>query len=861
MGSLKDIGGRAAFRRAAYGGTALALLTLSLPAALAAEAGGITITEGRLGPALVAFADQTRLQVLYTDPAIAQTATTGARAAATPQTALDALLRGTDLRYEFTNENTVRIFAADERRSGLAPNASLASTQVAQAAAAPTAETASRGLGIEEIIVTSRKREENLQRVPLSISAFTARTIQDAGMADIKDVADFTPNFSFRESFGRTFDRPVLRGMSNILGNPNTGIFIDGAFVSGSISSVDLQNVERVEVIKGPQAALYGRATFAGAVNYITKQPSNEFEGKVTGTIAEHDQYEAFGSVSGPLIRDVLAAYVSARYYTYGGEYENVGTGGGKPGAEESYSVNAAFRLTPADGLDATLRVSYAKDNDDHIAFHLQNATRNNCFFNAPRNYFCGVVDVPETVALNLETLPDPGLERRTFRSNLNIGYTFANGYELRTQFAFTDEDTDTQRDNDFRDTRTNPFFPRVVQIESFRTWDKGFFRDYSGEVRLSSPTDNAFRWLVGGYYYKEKVRTKTSGGAAIGRFTRGTPDDTRNLAAFGSVEYDILDTLTATAEVRAAWDRKSTQTISTAGGVLRTADLSETFDSVTPRFTLNYSVSDSTILYASLSKGNKPGGFNTGLQDANISDAERARLAEFDTFEEERSWNYEIGAKTSLLDDRLIFNVSGFYIDWSKQQLSTSAAVVRTGQPFSTVPLIVNAGKTEVKGLEIQLSAQPTDWLTVQAGYGLADAKFKEYDDPEQLQLFGNASAKGFRTPNAPKHTFNASATVRVPLSDSIEGFWRTDVLYESTRYDQIHNLAETGDSTKVNMRLGVETGGLQVALFAKNLFNDRTANSVTRFLEPDRLFARRAFGVALPRGRQIGLTATYDF
>lgn len=851
------------FRQAVLNGSALIMLVSLSSGVVRAETGGITIADGTLGPALVAFADKTKLQVLYTDPAIAATATSGAREAGSPQTALDALLRGTNLRYEFTNENTVRIYAANDRRSGLAPNASLASTQVAQAAAPqqPAPVQAASSLGIEEIIVTSRKREENLQRVPISISAFTARTIQDAGMNSIKDVADFTPNFSFRESFGRTFDRPVLRGMSNILGNPNTGIFIDGAFVSGSISSVDLQNIERVEVIKGPQAALYGRATFAGAVNYITKQPSNEFEGKVTGTIAEHDEYEAFGSISGPLIRDVLAAYVSARYYTYGGEYKNVGTGGGKPGAEESYSFNAAFRLTPADGLDATLRFSYAKDNDDHIAYHLQNATRNNCFFNAPRNYFCGVVDVPKTVALNLETLPDPGLERRTFRSNLNVGYTFESGYELRTQLAFTDEDTDTQRDNDFRDTRTNPFFPRTVQIETFRTWDKGFFRDYSGELRLSSPTDNAFRWLVGGYYYKEKVRTKTSSGLTLGRFARGVPDDTRNLAAFGSVEYDILDNLTATAEVRAAWDRKSTQTISTAGGGLRTADLEETFDSVTPRFTLNYSVSDSTILYASLAKGNKPGGFNTGLQDANISDAERARLSRFNTFEEEKSWNYEIGVKSGFLDDRLLVNLSGFYIDWTKQQLSTSEAVARTGQPFSTVPLIINAGKTEVKGLEIQVNAQPTEWLTVQAGYGLADAKFKEFNDPEQLQLFGNASAEGFRTPNAPKHTFNASATVRLPVTDTIEGFWRTDVLYESTRYDQVHNLAETGDTTKVNMRVGIETEGLQVAVFAKNLLNNRTASSVTRFLEPDRLFARRAFGVALPRGRQIGLTATYNF
>jgi len=188
--------------------------------------------------------------------------------------------------------------------------------------------------GLEEIIVTARKRAENLMEVPLSISAFTAESIEKIGIDNFTDLANQTPGLSFRQAYGRVgsgqggsaSNRPAMRGQSNIVGVPNVGFFVDGVYVSGNITSYQLDNVERIEVIRGPQSALFGRGTFAGAVNFVTRKPSEEFQGKIEVTAGKDDRYEATGYLSGPVIEGKLAAEVNARYYTFGGDWYNRAT-------------------------------------------------------------------------------------------------------------------------------------------------------------------------------------------------------------------------------------------------------------------------------------------------------------------------------------------------------------------------------------------------------------------------------------------------------------------------------------------------------------------------------------------------------
>jgi len=432
----------------------------------------------------------------------------------------------------------------------------------------------------------------------------------------------------------------------------------------------------------------------------------------------------------------------------------------------------------------------------------------------------------------------------------------------LTSVTSYTRERTRIQRDNDFLDTNNNPLiFLPFLSVESFRTFERNRLRDFSQELRVRSDPDRSLRWLAGFYYYKERENGQSGSGVNFLQTTAIAPREVTNRAVFGAVEFDFSERLTATAEMRHARDRIETESRSQVGGMERVAGLANTFVSTTPRVTLSYDVSENLMLYGNIAKGNKPGGFNTALQSADIPDGERVRLSGFETFDEEKAWNYEIGLKGDAWENALAWNISGFYIDWTRQQLTTSEAVVREGDPFSTVGLIVNAGETEVKGVEAQINLSATDWLDVGLTYGLANAIFDEFDDAEQEDLFGDPSASGFRTPNAPQHTGAAWIGARFPVLRTLEGSLRLDFLYESTRLSQIHNLAETGITRKVNVRVGLSEGSWTLTVFGRNLSDNQTPNSVTRFLDPNTLFSDRAFGVALPRGRQFGASLKYAF
>ncbi|MBM4232306.1 MAG: hypothetical protein FJ184_16530, partial [Gammaproteobacteria bacterium] len=207
-------------------------------------------------------------------------------------------------------------------------------------AAAQQGANAADDLALEEIVVTARKREESLQDVPLTVTAVTATQIAELGIKDSRDLALFTPGFSNVASFGRSpLERPTIRGQSNILGAANASYFVDGVYLSGSASNTETANLERIEVIKGPQAALFGRATFAGAINYVTRKPSEEFIGQVTGTVGQFDQRDITAFISGPIIDGKLNFYLSGTRTEIGGFYNNPLDSRDDLGAEQTDAI------------------------------------------------------------------------------------------------------------------------------------------------------------------------------------------------------------------------------------------------------------------------------------------------------------------------------------------------------------------------------------------------------------------------------------------------------------------------------------------------------------------------------------------
>ncbi len=271
---------------------------------------------------------------------------------------------------------------------------------------------------LEEIVVTARKKTESLQETPLSITALSAEQLQQVGATSNYDVALLTPNFSTNQQLGRRLDRPVVRGQSGaaVGGEPNASYFIDGVFVSGSISSATLGPVERVEIIRGPQSALFGRATFAGAVNYITRKPTNEQEGETRVVGASNDTLQVNGWNSGAIVKDKLQYFVAGAYDTYGGEWKNslkenqaestgflalAPTRGDSStlGGTETVDLTGKLLWQATDSTEISLKLGYTEAKDDHYAQFILEPGELNCFL--PTDGTNGTVDNTNEVWYN----------------------------------------------------------------------------------------------------------------------------------------------------------------------------------------------------------------------------------------------------------------------------------------------------------------------------------------------------------------------------------------------------------------------------------------------------------------------------
>lgn len=783
---------------------------------------------------------------------------------------------------------------------------------------------------IEEIVITARKKEETLQSAPIAVTAFTGDVIAERGISDVNDLARFTPGLSFSQAFGRSTDRPVIRGQSNVLAGVQFGVesgtayFVDGIYYPGDIQSFDLSQVERVEIIKGPQSALYGRNTYAGAINYITRTPTNEWQGNAKATLADYGEREFSAGIRGPLLQDKVFLGLNARHYEYGGQYTNQLTGQ-KVGNEESRSVSGTLFVQATEDLSVRLRAQYARDNDGPLALFLQGAEFNNCrpgfrslqfrqgpvaalpgsfqavrpAVNNPNQYFCGVIQPrPDLIRLNTDPLangtPDgtafDGVRNKQYLTSLIVDYDVGGtGYVVTSQTGWRWNENLFGTDSDHSEANlfagpggafrtTNPFGGEAFLANT----NRDLVRDYSQEVRLATPQDRSLRGIVGGYYYYQRFENvdltfaAPTGGIPFG--TNGSNLDTvENTAAFALLSYDLTEQLTVTGEAR--WAVETKQTINWGANNARVFDREEKYQSVTPRLTLDYEVNDDALVYAIFAQGVKPGGLN-GTAGVSVNRP---------TYAQEESDNYEVGTKLSWLDGRLQTNLSAYWIDATNVQLTT-ALVNPTGGAVTSIA--TNQGAAEIKGLEFEANAAPIEGLTLGVSYSWTDAQFTKGCDPDEYVLNSGGlrmpagydgplcDISGRRLPLGSEHKFSANMGWEAPVTATYRYFLNADYTYESSKYVQVHNLAETGDTHLVGARMGLRSDNWQFSGFVRNLLDDDSIPLATRWLEyrygagtgstrniPAAQAALadtgapRAFFTALRKGRTFGLEARYTF
>ena len=451
-------------------------------------------------------------------------------------------------------------------------------------AGAPAPAQAQQDAGVEVIVVTARKVEEDLREIPLTVSAFTEQSLEDQGIVSLQDIADSTPGFDFAQAFGRQDFRPVIRGQSNILGRANAGLFLEGIIVEEGNASIPLSALQRVEVVKGPQSALYGRNTLSGAINYVLKTAGAQTESEATVEFGERGLARAELHVSGPL-SDTVGAALTVSHYERGGEYGNAYPGNalGTPaysdetGGERSSSITGVLSIDPTDRVSVQAHAMFEQTEDDQYPIALIPSSRNNCYqvtrggslaqpappagtpeaeagtvnsagYNGS-GYFCGEVDVAGVLAENggnthLETrfFPSSGTERDSLRLGLRIDAEVTDTVTFTSLTGYNDVATYSSQDQTFGggDTRRpvagvgSPFAvqgfgptpPIVHSRVGFLTVDDDDFSDFSQEIRLRFEPDEILNYTVGAYYYEsdESFRALASGDSPATAWIDGTP-------------------------------------------------------------------------------------------------------------------------------------------------------------------------------------------------------------------------------------------------------------------------------------------------------------------------------------------------
>lgn len=811
--------------------------------------------------------------------------------------------------------------------------AMIIATQTGMAQGSP--QGADDRLALEEVVVSARKRDETLIDVPLTVTAVSAERIEQLAIRDARDLALYTPGFSNVSSFGRiSGERPVIRGQSNILGEPNASYFIDGVFLSGGAISTETANLERIEVIKGPQAALYGRSTFAGAINYVTRRPTEEFEGKVNLTYGEFEQLDGSAYISGPLINDKLYYFIAGSHTEIGGFYDNRLDQRSDLGAEQTDAATLKLLWTPVDGLEVTGMLTYSEDKDGANAIGLQGRQFNNCQLRSAalprsRGYYCGEVLPTEqlTVQQRTDLFPEPGIRRERTRGALTVKYDFGDGYEFTSLTGVSYEDYGIQIDVSYAGydafiglDALPPSFTVALpppaagaagdltrqfrNAGSFWRLQEENRNDFSQELRFRSPSDRAFRWTFGAYYYKQsddftvenKVfpdgRIVPNGAAAIAL------KDVKNQAIFGGIEYDLNERWTATAEFRHAEEDRTQLSFSyPTNGLARvpSAPLTGNWTSDKPRFTLRYKPNPDLSFFANYAEGNKPGGFNSPTVQSLL-----AAIGKGLAYNEEESVNVELGTKLNLLDNRAFLTVTLFDTELSNQQLTQNIAGLNAAGQVIVNSYIDNVGKTQSKGVEVELNARITERFDIGFGAAYVDAKIKNYVNVDQADLYSNrpaavftpvsptnptgcataaacqairdldnnefGSVAGKRTPRAPEWNGFIVGKYSYPLANGMALTLGSDVVYEGSKFAQIHNLAETGDRMYVNARIGIESDNWSLFAWGKNLNDDDTGLDVLRYIDSRGIpgpagVSTRGFAVTLPKPRQFGITGSYKF
>ncbi len=742
---------------------------------------------------------------------------------------------------------------------------------------------------IEEVTVTARRREENLQEVPISIATLNAEDFERRGIADLERVSNFTAGLDF-EDLSTTFNGVLtIRGLTQAdVQNrvQNVAVFLDGVFIPRNYSiDMGIADFERVEVVKGPQSALYGQNAFAGALNYVTRKPSNELEAGISTTVGTDGRFDYKASIGGPIVPDKVAARAFFASTEFDGNRDNsfptVNSELAKTGGFDREAWGVSLAIDPTEDLDLDV-LYYEVERHEQIrpGYTVSGNRRqisHNCGPAVPTtgnpSFYCGELpDSADSFQTALSTRPSgdlfpnqPGSDTRSEIIRASLGYDFSQDFSL--DYVFGRVDAEGQEIAAITDDPTAGFFT---------TQKEGGINDFkSHEVRLVYEPDGPFSGELGFYSAEQTDYFVFSLGFAVGNpayelvdtttgitDTTGFPIPLRNFvvnettdAIFGRLSYDFLDDrATLSAEFR-----QSSVDVSFFDRVANLVPQANSFDNFTPRITAEYRVTEDSLAYVSAAKGIKAGGFN-GFVAGPVT-----LLPAEQTYDEEENWTLEIGTKNTLMDGRLLVNAAAYFVDWKQMQITAIPSNFDTGnlQPGTVAPTIfLNVGDVTSWGIEVDGSFLITDQFSLNYAFSTSDPQFENgtkwgqfvgvCDDvfcPADGEVGGNTLPRQTRT------QFAIGGQYETTIRDSLDFFARADLTYQSKRYVDALNLAYSPERYNLSASVGLQGERWSVTAWGKNLTDETYVTSSLFIIQ------FRRYGPAVNDGRTAGVTFAFDF
>jgi iron complex outermembrane recepter protein len=678
---------------------------------------------------------------------------------------------------------------------------------------------------LEEVRVTARFRDENLQKVPVSVTVFSAQALEDAGIRQYEDFVALTPNVSVvrAESAGQSF--LTIRGLTQVRnGEAPVAFVIDGVEqVSNKQFTGELFDLESIQVLKGPQGALYGRNATGGAIVVTTKQPTNEFEGYVKAGAGRGSEYSMQGVVSGPIVPDKLLFRLAGGYVDRDGYFDNVFLDERADGLQDK-SVRGLLKWRATDSLSADLRLNLVRTAATALNYQYQLALfdpTNPCFAD-PANPFGGPVADPNRVVRTFCANNLGQNDRDLDEATVKLDYRLGGGAVLTGIFSY----------NTIEEYAAGDQFPYTASRNVFGVVDgtQTQFTDIaarSAEVRLASSEDRPLRWLLGGYSLTtDRFISTTTGrdlGLGIARIEHdpqfvstlnptlswlADDNDNEAWALFGNAAYDLTKALELSLALRydsdernQSVDPRSTSgvpagcTLAARAGCVR----SETFDRLQPKVSMRYELSSDAQVYASWGRGFRSGEFNqfgTGAAAATVGLTGVADLVGAETSE-----SVEVGFKSELFDRRLRLNAAVFDTTVKGQQYFAFVGAIGA-------QILLSIDEVKIRGGELEAIASLAKGLDVYAGVGISESEIERYSL--------NSADAGNWAPYVPKASYNVGAQYRFPLAGSMALLTRADFISKGKQYWDPENSAPRDTVNLLNLRVGLEDAQGKWALTA---------------------------------------------